>query len=231
MLPAHASRRGITNPHPAPFTPQPVLYDVFDFIESAISAGGNVLVHCSQGVSRSTALAIAYMMWKHGHSYEDTFNVVKQARGVANPNIGFTCQLLHWHKRRMQALAPLHGPRPVSPATQQPLPRARLYRIAAFSVHNPTYLVAKPGPTSPGVSALDTRGIFVVHTAAKVYIWVGRRARQDYLGPALRAATQLAKYEASRHAQGGRGADLSLSSRLSLPGAARDRARCASQSL
>lgn len=204
---------------------------MFDFIESAISAGGNVLVHCSQGVSRSTALAIAYMMWKHGHSYEDTFNVVKQARGVANPNIGFTCQLLHWHKRRMQALAPLHGPRPVSPATQQPLPRARLYRIAAFSVHNPTYLVAKPGPTSPGVSALDTRGIFVVHTAAKVYIWVGRRARQDYLGPALRAATQLAKYEASRHAQGGRGADLSLSSRLSLPGAARDRARCASQSL
>ena len=105
---------------------------MFDFIESAISAGGNVLVHCSQGVSRSTALAIAYMMWKHGHSYEDTFNVVKQARGVANPNIGFTCQLLHWHKRRMQALAPLHGPRPVSPATQQPLPRARLYRIAAF---------------------------------------------------------------------------------------------------
>lgn len=50
---------------PFPFM-QPLIYDIFDFIESAIEGGGSVLVHCSQGVSRSTAVAIAYMMWKHG---------------------------------------------------------------------------------------------------------------------------------------------------------------------
>ncbi len=57
------------------------------------AAGGNVLVHCSQGVSRSTALAIAYLMWKTGRSYDEVFSQVKAHRGVANPNIGFICQV------------------------------------------------------------------------------------------------------------------------------------------
>lgn len=57
------------------------------------SAPGRVLIHCSQGVSRSASLAIAYLMWKRAAGYDDVFQEVKAARGVANPNIGFICQV------------------------------------------------------------------------------------------------------------------------------------------
>ena len=71
-----------------------VLYDALEYIDTALKSGGRVLVHCSQGVSRSATLVIAYLMWRSGSSYDEVFSQVKQARGVANPNIGFTCQLL-----------------------------------------------------------------------------------------------------------------------------------------
>ena len=52
-----------------------------------------MLVHCSQGVSRSAALAIAFLMWQSQRPYEQVFAEVKAIRGIANPNIGFTCQV------------------------------------------------------------------------------------------------------------------------------------------
>ena len=65
-----------------------VLYDAFDFMDSALSQSGRVLVHCSQGVSRSATIVIAFLMWKTGATYDETFASVKAIRGVANPNIG-----------------------------------------------------------------------------------------------------------------------------------------------
>uniref|UniRef100_A0A3P9HPQ5 protein-tyrosine-phosphatase n=1 Tax=Oryzias latipes TaxID=8090 RepID=A0A3P9HPQ5_ORYLA len=34
------------------------------FIDAALSAGGSVLVHCAAGISRSPALAVAYVMYR-----------------------------------------------------------------------------------------------------------------------------------------------------------------------
>ena len=39
-----------------------ILYDVFDFIRGAREKGGKTLIHCQQGVSRSTVLGIGYLM-------------------------------------------------------------------------------------------------------------------------------------------------------------------------
>lgn len=41
------------------------------FITQAATQNGKVFVHCSQGVSRSAALVIAYAMWRTGRSFDD----------------------------------------------------------------------------------------------------------------------------------------------------------------
>nr|GLL31892.1 protein-tyrosine-phosphatase MKP1-like isoform X1 [Ipomoea trifida] len=97
-----------------------ILYDVFDYFEDVREQGGRVFVHCCQGVSRSTSLVIAYLMWKKEQSFEDAFQHVKATRGVTNPNMGFAWQLLQCQKR-VHAL-------PVSPTSV-----LRIYRIAPHS--------------------------------------------------------------------------------------------------
>ncbi|CAI5464201.1 unnamed protein product [Closterium sp. Yama58-4] len=90
-----------------------VLYDVFDFIEVVRQEAGRVFVHCCQGVSRSTSLVIAYLMWtEKPRGFEDAFRFVKAIRGVASPNMGFACQLLQWQERVLppSALPPAHQP-------------------------------------------------------------------------------------------------------------------------
>jgi protein tyrosine phosphatase len=64
--------------------------------------GGRVLVHCSQGVSRSTTIAIAYLMWKTNQTYDDMYKVVRAKRGVTSPNVGFMCQLINWGVRTLK---------------------------------------------------------------------------------------------------------------------------------
>eukprot|EP00192_Tetraselmis_astigmatica_P005343 CAMPEP_0117665056 /NCGR_PEP_ID=MMETSP0804-20121206/9588_1 /TAXON_ID=1074897 /ORGANISM="Tetraselmis astigmatica, Strain CCMP880" /LENGTH=453 /DNA_ID=CAMNT_0005472407 /DNA_START=494 /DNA_END=1857 /DNA_ORIENTATION=+ len=153
-----------------------ILYDVFDFIEAARQGGGNVFVHCSQGVSRSATIVIGYLMWKLDQPYEEVFAAVKAIRGVANPNIGFTCQLLQWHKRRQTDIF------------------CRVYRIGPHSTADPLFLVPKLlGRSTP--SALDPRGAFVVHTPKTLYVWRGARCPPAMEAAAEKTAQQLARYE------------------------------------
>ena len=77
---------------------QSYFYICIDFIESAISSGGRVLVHCMEGVSRSCSIVIAYLMWKRSWSYKESQSFVQEARPICQPNTGFICQILEFQK-------------------------------------------------------------------------------------------------------------------------------------
>ncbi|CAK9176010.1 unnamed protein product [Ilex paraguariensis] len=158
-----------------------ILYDVFDYFEDVREQGGRVLVHCCQGVSRSTSLVIAYLMWKEGQSFEDAFQYVKTARGVTNPNMGFACQLLQCQKR-------VHA-MPASPNSV-----LRMYRMAPHSPYDPLHLVPKL-LSQPGVRGLDSRGAFVVHVPSAIYVWVGKSCVSVMSDSARTAAYQVIRYE------------------------------------
>ncbi|KAJ4961371.1 hypothetical protein NE237_021281 [Protea cynaroides] len=158
-----------------------ILYDVFDYFEDVREQGGRVLVHCYQGISRSTSLVIAYLMWRDDQSFEDAFQYVKAARGITNPNMGFACQLLQCQKR-------VHAV-PASPNSV-----LRMYRMAPHSPYDPLHLVPKL-LNHPSPLGLDSRGAFIVHIPSAIYIWVGNSCTQVMLNHAKTAAFQVVRYE------------------------------------
>ncbi|KAJ6828630.1 protein-tyrosine-phosphatase MKP1 isoform X1 [Iris pallida] len=158
-----------------------ILYDVFDYFEDVRAQAGRVLVHCCQGVSRSTSLVIAYLMWREGQSFDDAFQLVKAARGIANPNMGFACQLLQCQKR-VHAI-------PLSPNSV-----LRMYRMAPHSPYDPLHLVPKMlAEPSPG--GLDSRGAFIVHVVSAIFVWVGKDCHPVMEKDARAAAYQVVRYE------------------------------------
>ncbi|XP_025043943.1 dual specificity protein phosphatase 15 isoform X1 [Pelodiscus sinensis] len=63
------------------------------FIHCCRLHGGNCLVHCLAGISRSTTLVIAYVMAVTELSWQEVLQAVRAVRPIANPNPGFKQQL------------------------------------------------------------------------------------------------------------------------------------------
>jgi protein-tyrosine phosphatase len=63
------------------------------FIDSALSHGGSVLVHCFQGISRSTTIVCAYLMHKQHMTAVHALQFVKERHRATDPNFGFVYQL------------------------------------------------------------------------------------------------------------------------------------------
>lgn len=158
-----------------------ILYDVFDYFEDVREQHGRVFVHCCQGVSRSTSLVIAYLMWREGQSFDDAFEYVKAARGIADPNMGFACQLLQCQKR-------VHAS-PLSPSSL-----LRMYRVAPHSPYDPLHLVPKM-LNDPSPSALDSRGAFIIHIPSAIYVWIGKKCEAIMERDARGAVCQIVRYE------------------------------------
>lgn len=57
-----------------------------------------MLIHCSAGVSRSVTIIIAYLIGNRDMTFDEAFEVVKNKRTEANPNIGFIEQLKNYDK-------------------------------------------------------------------------------------------------------------------------------------
>ncbi|CAN0370987.1 unnamed protein product, partial [Ascophyllum nodosum] len=67
--------------------------------------GADSLIHCVQGVSRSCALSIAWLMLTAGIDYNEAYVQVRQGRLICAPNTGFICSLLEWQRLREQPIS------------------------------------------------------------------------------------------------------------------------------
>ena len=65
----------------------------FEFISGAAKSGGNVLVHCFAGRSRSASVCAAYVMCHENIRLEEALSRMRLARPQINPNAGFMAQL------------------------------------------------------------------------------------------------------------------------------------------
>ncbi|KIY69820.1 phosphatases II [Cylindrobasidium torrendii FP15055 ss-10] len=77
----------------------PFLEDVCTHIDSSLKSGKNVLVHCQQGISRSAAVVIAYLIQSRGMTYDSAFGLLKECRPCVKPNVGFVRALKEWEGR------------------------------------------------------------------------------------------------------------------------------------
>ncbi|XP_077591554.1 uncharacterized protein LOC144209186 [Stigmatopora nigra] len=74
----------------------PWIPEALRFIDSAMSSGASVLVHCAAGISRSPALAVAYIMYSSGMDLDHAYRFVKERRPSISPNFNFLGQLQHF---------------------------------------------------------------------------------------------------------------------------------------
>jgi protein-tyrosine phosphatase len=70
-----------------------ILFHIVKMMDSYLRGGNQVLVNCFAGVSRSTTIVIAYLMYKNKWNVQDTITFVRSKRNIINPNFGFICQL------------------------------------------------------------------------------------------------------------------------------------------
>ena len=63
--------------------------ECIDFIENS----DKIYIHCLFGISRSSTIVIAYLMWKTLSNFQEVYNFVKKRRNIIEPNKGFIIQL------------------------------------------------------------------------------------------------------------------------------------------
>ena len=64
-----------------------------DFIDRCRMEGGNLLIHCKYGISRSPAILMAYLIQSNKFSVDYALEFVKERRSKIKPNDGFLSQL------------------------------------------------------------------------------------------------------------------------------------------
>jgi dual specificity phosphatase 12 len=71
----------------------PYLNDTNEFIDRHLKRNLPVLVHCTQGKSRSVSVVAAYLIYKYHMSAESALNLIYTSRPIAKVNQGFAQQL------------------------------------------------------------------------------------------------------------------------------------------
>lgn len=69
------------------------LDECFSFVQEAVGGGGNVLVHCQAGRSRSATVVTAFLMKNNHLSFTDAYDKLKKLKPDVQVNPGFEEQL------------------------------------------------------------------------------------------------------------------------------------------
>ena len=81
----------VDSPEETLFTP--ILEELFRFLDEALRTGGEILVFCVKGQSRSVAVVAAYLMRRFGMSRSEALGVIYSARKQAQVSLSFFAQL------------------------------------------------------------------------------------------------------------------------------------------
>lgn len=81
-----------------------------DFIDSALFPSGlkskkhegSILVHCAQGISRSVAIIIVYLMKSYKLNYQQALHAIKRKKNDVEPNEGFIKQIEIFEKMKFK---------------------------------------------------------------------------------------------------------------------------------
>lgn len=167
-------------------------YNAMEFIEHVRTQvpGGKILLHCIKGISRSPTMAMAYLIWKQGLSFDESFRRLKEARPVVNPNPGFIFQISEWSNmsplRQVFRLEVTQGQ--AGPEDKPPPPPRR------FNIVGP--ICGFGGPDQLRFPKDDiTSHCYLFPTAACVYIWLGPDASLATQHACPRAVAQLALFQ------------------------------------
>lgn len=87
---------------------KPLLGEAVEFVKQAHDADANhhVLVHCVQGISRSSSVVIAYLVLHEGMTLKDAYDKVKAARSTIDPRPNFLDALGEFECRKTGASKP-----------------------------------------------------------------------------------------------------------------------------
>jgi len=146
-----------------------LFYRTLEWIQNAITAGGKVLVHCREGVSRSATMVIAYLMWRGTLSFEVAHERIRKVRPICNPNTGFTFQLLLLGRK-------LGGPGSTASAAPSPSSgapdRPQLFRVTPHHPREP-FLLLMPVEKPAAWPVFDPRFGWVVQSGTQLLLWIG----------------------------------------------------------
>jgi len=141
-----------------------VLFHTLVWIQDVIRGGGHVFVHCVEGVSRSSSIVIAYLMWQQRTSFEEALKAVRAIRPTVSPNPGFSFQLMALEKR--WGLAGEASPPPEETF------------VGRVGIHHPKRPVLVVHPvefSSKQPLQLDPRFVYLVQRGSTAVLWQGSR--------------------------------------------------------
>eukprot|EP00013_Stygamoeba_regulata_P025906 CAMPEP_0177647130 /NCGR_PEP_ID=MMETSP0447-20121125/10139_1 /TAXON_ID=0 /ORGANISM="Stygamoeba regulata, Strain BSH-02190019" /LENGTH=927 /DNA_ID=CAMNT_0019149701 /DNA_START=320 /DNA_END=3103 /DNA_ORIENTATION=+ len=156
-----------------------ILPAVLEWMADAFEASpeNRIYVHCQQGVSRSSTMVIAYLMWKLQKGYSEVSDLVKQGRNVSSPNAGFMAQLMNWWRHVSTPLAER------SPT---------LFRITPHRAEDPHTFAMRECTLD---LRLDPRFPFVLASAQCQYVWSAPGVHSQLLAEAHRSVVRLHRFE------------------------------------